>query len=53
MVKGLIKGIYKGLNDDELGLLLIQPWQILPKIRSVISDLNTLREAIRKVEIAA
>lgn len=53
LVKAFLGDLYTELTDDELMLLVTQPWQILPKIQSVIQDIENLRGAVALIEKAA
>jgi ubiquinone/menaquinone biosynthesis C-methylase UbiE len=53
LVRELIKDLYKELSEDDLRLLITQPWTILPKINPVIQEINEIREEIFEIERAA
>lgn len=53
LVKELIMGLYKELDEDDLADFIKQPWKILPKIQSVMADMDNLRKAIVLLEKAA
>jgi hypothetical protein len=58
MVKGFIRNFYavilgRDVTDPDMKQLISNPWWCLPSIRNVLSELNTLRMAVHKIEQAA
>jgi FkbH-like protein len=53
LVKELIKNLYKKLSEDDLRLLITQPWTVMPKIKPIIQEINNIRKAVVEIEKAA